>query len=217
MMFAPRLPANPSLTDRFACLIGGLQHVVAAYIAKDRTAGPLIRLLWGRLSRIQQRFARLVERAKAGPLPLPPPRQRTMSPDEVRQPRKPGLPQKFGWVGQLMGYEARASSGWLEKQLADPEMQAFIPAAPQAGRILRPLCHMLGIKPDPKILPPPPKRAKKPEPVQKADAAENTAPPERSFGPVRQEPYRRKPTRSAGPGLEWRKWRGIWMPEPIRK
>src|SRR5271155_1466097 len=112
MMFAPRLPPNPSLTDRFACLIGGLQHVVAAYIAKDRTAGPLILLLCGRLSRIRQRFAALVERAKAGP--LPPPRQRTRSsdeargpktppsPDETRKPRKPGLPRKMGWVVRLM-------------------------------------------------------------------------------------------------------------------
>src|SRR5271163_1123174 len=87
MMFRPVLPANPSLTDRFACLVGGLQYVVAAYIAKDRTAGPLIALLWGRLSRMKQRFARLVERAKAGP--LPPPRQRSKSPDEVRRPENP--------------------------------------------------------------------------------------------------------------------------------
>src|SRR5271155_1288419 len=195
MMFRPVLPANASLTDRFACLIGGLQYVVAAYIAKDRTAGPLIRLLWGRLGRIRQRFARLVERAKVGP--LPPPRQRTRSPDGVRQPRKPGLPQKFGWVGQLMGYEARASSGWLEKQLADPEMQAFIKAAPQAGRILRPLYKMLAGDPDPRLLPPPPPRrtARKTAPAQ-AEPVQKTEPPSPQH-PVRQEPNRRKPTRPA--------------------
>ena len=43
----------------------------------------------------------------------------------------------------------------------DPEMRALIAAAPQAGRILRPLLHMCGITPHPDVLPPLPPRVRR--------------------------------------------------------
>jgi hypothetical protein len=39
----------------------------------------------------------------------------------------------------IPGYE-------LEKLVEDPELQALVAAAPQLGRVLRPLCHMLAVK-----------------------------------------------------------------------
>ena len=39
----------------------------------------------------------------------------------------------------------------LRHLLRDAEFAAFLAAAPQAGRLLRPLCRMLGIGPDPDI------------------------------------------------------------------
>jgi hypothetical protein len=35
--------------------------------------------------------------------------------------------------------------GNIANLINDPEFLAFLAAAPQAGRILRPMCHMLGI------------------------------------------------------------------------
>ncbi len=101
-------------------------------------------------------------------------------------------------------------------------MQELLRKAPQAGRLLRPLFWMLALKPDPALLPPPPKRVRRTAPVPtEPDPAAPAAPepvPEKPMRkrPVRTEPYKRKP-KWTEPGTEWRKWRGIWMLEPIRK
>ena len=94
----------------------------------------------------------------------------------------------------------------LERMFSEPEFLALLQAAPQAGRIVRPLCRALGI-PLPQILQLPqrprrekPPRARKPRPEK----------------PYRQNPIRRPP-KNPEPGEVWRKWRGLWMPEPIRK
>ncbi len=102
-------------------------------------------------------------------------------------------------------------------------MQELLRKAPQAGRLLRPLFWMLALKPDPALLPPLPKRVRRTAPPA---PNRNRTPPHRSpphrpakpmrKRPVRTEPYKRKP-KWTEPGTEWRKWRGIWMLEPIRK
>ena len=55
--------------------------------------------------------------------------------------------------------ETVAYGGQGEHLPADPRMTALLAASPQAGRILRPLCHMLAIKPPPALAAPP--RAKR--------------------------------------------------------
>ncbi|MHB1302256.1 MAG: hypothetical protein ACYCZB_02110, partial [Acidiphilium sp.] len=54
----------------------------------------------------------------------------------------------------------------LRLVLAEPEMETLIAADPRVGRILRPLCHLLGFKPPPSLrLPKPtPKPRRKPKP-----------------------------------------------------
>ncbi len=105
-------------------------------------------------------------------------------------------------------------------------MQELLRKAPQAGRLLRPMFWMLALKPDPALLPPLPKRVRRtapsaPEPDPAAPDPAAPAPTEPAAKPmrkrpVRTEPYKRKP-KWTEPGTEWRKWRGIWMLEPIRK
>ncbi len=104
----------------------------------------------------------------------------------------------------------------LEQLLADPEMQELLRKAPQAGRILRPFFRMLALTPDPALLPPPPKRTRRTAPAQTEPAPTEPAEKPMRKRPVRTEPYKRKP-KWTEPGTEWRKWRGIWMLEPIRK
>jgi hypothetical protein len=101
-------------------------------------------IVWGRLQGFQRRFERLAAKIRAGTLRAP--RQRTMRAERVRAGGKSPLPRKFGWMPHMVpgaGVVAQA----LELLLADPQMPALMQAAPQTGRILRPLCRMLGLKP----------------------------------------------------------------------
>src|SRR5947209_16938317 len=72
-----------------------------------------------------------------------------VSPQPPHLPR-PLLPRRSGWLLRLTPSAAAARSQ-LEYLLADPEMAALLAEVPQAGRILRPLCHMLGIPPVPAL------------------------------------------------------------------
>ncbi len=69
----------------------------------------------------------------------------------------------MSWLRGMLGWEAAYGSE-LQYLLKLPEMHALIRAAPQVGRLLRPLCRMLGVVPDPAILPPPPKRTRRTAP-----------------------------------------------------
>jgi hypothetical protein len=176
---------------------------VGAHSAKH-PAAPLLTLLWDRLRRLAQRFAALAARAQAGT--LRPPRRRTAKPRQ-RPPNPNRLPQGFGWLVRLVQETACQGSQLNHLLQTDPEMQALLKAAPQAARLLRPLCRMLAVRPDPGIIPPLPKRPpRKPRGQAK--------PPD--LGPQRTEPYRRRPRRAPPPGTVWVRWRDIWMPETIR-
>jgi hypothetical protein len=71
------------------------------------------------------------------------------------------LPSARAWLVKLMGWPAPCYGSHLNTMLAEPEMLALVQAAPQAGRLLRPLCRMFGIDPLPEYLrlpPRPPRR-----------------------------------------------------------
>ena len=55
------------------------------------------------------------------------------------------LPRRFGWLVQLVGYQAAGHGSQLAHLLSDPEMVALVRDLPQARRILAPLCRMLGV------------------------------------------------------------------------
>jgi hypothetical protein len=64
------------------------------------------------------------------------------------------MPTDIGYGVQVASFRARmcAFRSQLTYLLADPEMVALIEAAPQARRLLRPLCNMLAIKSVPATL-----------------------------------------------------------------
>jgi hypothetical protein len=230
-MFSPTAP--PGLAKTFGLIIGGLCEAVARRIAADRTSGPLILLTVARLRHLLARFTRLAARAEAGK--LRPPRPRTVrprrepplgaapSPEEappgnptttpnptpLRQPERL-LPRKFGWLIRFVPYEAACFGSQLQHQLSQPEMIALIEAAPQAGRILRPLCWMLAIPIPPSLrLPPKPRKprpSRQPAPEPSCDTA-----------PANGRKPKHPPSRGEdGTVYVWRRWRDIWMPEPLR-
>ncbi len=138
-------PAPPALADRFACLVEGLRRAIAARGAGAWLAVPLMLLLWSRLRRIALRFARLAEKLRAGT--LPPPRRRLRSSRPARPPAL-RLPRGVAWLLRRLP-QAAAAASQLQHLLADPAMDDLLAAAPQAGRLLRPLCQMLGVCPPP--------------------------------------------------------------------
>jgi hypothetical protein len=229
-MFMPIAPAPPGLAKTMALIIGGLCASVAKRIAADRTSGPLILVTVARLRHLLARFTSLAARAQAGK--LRPPRRRTVRPRAAPPPEEPLpgeaspgqptpdpkpprqrerlLPRKFGWLIRFVPYEAACFGSQLQHQLSRPEMVALIEAAPQAGRILRPLCWMLAIPLPPILRLPPKQRIPKP-PRQPA--------PERTcdIAPASGRKPRHPPSRGEdGTVYVWRRWRGIWMPEPLR-
>ncbi len=194
VLFVPTPPTFSGLAHRFSLVIDGLCRVTAARIATDRSAGPLLILIVGRLRRLAARFAALAARAQAGP--LPPPRRRAARPGPPRNNRQRPLPESFAWLIRLVP-ETAGYGGQVHALLSDPEMAALLEAVPQAGRILRPLCRMMAVRPDAPMLRPPPKRAR------------TAAPP----GP---EPARTDPPGPEPAALVWRRWRGVRMPVLLR-
>ncbi|MCX7379288.1 MAG: hypothetical protein NTY94_21365 [Alphaproteobacteria bacterium] len=149
--------------------------------------GPIWTLLCLRLQRLNNRLTRLYERWQTNTLPKPRPkttRPTATRPETARHPRAPEriqsmpmpgadlveaparLPRGRGWITRRIP-EAGPSAGWLEHLLQQPHTQEFVQAAPQAGRLLRPLCHALGLdQPDWLKRAPRPRKPRTPRPSQ---------------------------------------------------
>ena len=57
-----------------------------------------------------------------------------------------GWPGRFGWLVRAAAYRAAVYGEQLRAILEQPEMVALLIAAPQARRILRPVCRMLAVE-----------------------------------------------------------------------
>ena len=159
-------PFTP-LVARLAKILGGLRNVVAAcggrrMLGWDRRPDdprivPLIIPITTRIGRLMQRFERLVARLAAGWRPnlaavaarAPLARAGAGSAMRVRTDAI-RLPSGFGWLAQYT-HGATACAGHLEALLAAPVMAELIATAPSVGRVLRPLCRMLGVRVGPPL------------------------------------------------------------------
>ncbi len=169
-----------TLAGRFARIVWHLHGWAGLRLTQNPALRPVLLLAQTRLQRMAFRFSALVEKFTAGTLKPPrPPRPRpapplpdpALLPDPAHAPPpKPPrvrerLPRQLAWLVGMLGWEAAYGSE-LQYLLKLPEMHALIRAAPQVGRLLRPLCWMLGVVPDPAILPPPPKRTRRVKPAR---------------------------------------------------
>ena len=154
---------SPPAADRFAYIIGVLCQAVAA---RGVAIGPIHILIHKRLSRIGVRFARLVALVRAGELPSATAAgsraarqaksRASDDPADRRADSRAGrLPRGLAWLFRLVP-ASTALASQMNHLLSDPEMVALLQAAPQMGRLLRPLCQMLGIRlsDHPLLLPP---------------------------------------------------------------
>ena len=143
----PLPPQTPA--ERFVRIIATLGAMVAA----AGLGGPVILAIVGRLNRMAQRVTRLAARVAAGT--LTPPRRRPATPRRTAPartlPEPMKLPRGRAWLVRLVQGTA-VGANYVRILLDDPEMAALIQAAPQIGRTLRPLWHMLSPDPLPRIL-----------------------------------------------------------------
>ena len=175
-------PKPTTLAERFAWNIHALREIVAmratkgvfAALAGPAHAIPFARLVCLRFGRILNRFNILLEKLHNNiPPPKPRPSRAKPRPAEPAIPptptapntaRKAALPRRLGWLPGLVP-EILGVAGNLRLILAESEMEALIAADPRFGRILRPLCNLLGCKPPPSLrLPKPTPQPRKPKP-----------------------------------------------------
>jgi hypothetical protein len=144
------LAAIPDVTRRLAAILGALAALVARAFLKDIRHVACIVPLWNYIGRTARRFDRVMARLAAGQLHPATPRARTARPPSPREttPRPPrGYPTNRDWLLAALRHEAAGYGSQLNHLLSEPETAALIAAAPQAARLLRPLCRMLGISP----------------------------------------------------------------------
>jgi hypothetical protein len=176
---------TPNPAARFTTLIEELCHVLSKHGRDHFVHAAMLVLIWNRLTRLAKRFAILVDRVRAGTLDHPAParnRDASAPPATSERPRalpQEALPHHFRWLVNMVP-EAELHSSDLCWLLQTLEMKELIFAAPrQAGRILRPLCRMLGVDPPSALqlpLPVPARRLEQPpepelEPEQPEDEA----------------------------------------------
>lgn len=125
----------------FALILTDLKAALAARAGRDRALAALVLLVWVRLSRMAQRFERLVARWRAGILPVA--RKSRAGQDDKRSVR-PRLPAGPAWLVDYVP-EVAVFGLQLEHFLSGEECARFLAEVPQAGRIVRPLLRMLGV------------------------------------------------------------------------
>jgi hypothetical protein len=150
-----------TLAAQIVWTVEDLLKVLAVEAGKLRTPGLLARALWSRVRRFERRFGALYAQWKAGTLPKA--RVRKGSSPQPSPQRGEGeglagdpvvsrpaslLPRGVGWMYKTLPASAAAFRSMLEPLIGElPEMKAFVSEVPQAGRLLRPMCRMVGIKP----------------------------------------------------------------------
>ena len=192
-------PYPQALAEHLSAILLGVRAIVQPHTVISGPLQPLITLIWFYLHRPVRRLERLIARWQQGR--LAPPRARIRPVAAALPPRAPRLrlPTRHAWLIRLFQRTAQFNPH-LEILANRPEMAALLAAAPQAGRILRPLFRMLGIRPLPANLRLPPRprppRPVKPKPaVQRITARERRALLSYSPGRIRVSPNLPNPLR----------------------
>lgn len=131
-------------------VLRALRGAVGGWGGRGLLSQVLVMLLYRRLGGICGQMERLSQRFQAGRLWRPGPR--VVSPETGKaEDRRRAAPVRqwpggFGWLVRLASYQAAGYGSQLREILGQPEMVALLVAAPQAARILRPVCRMLAVE-----------------------------------------------------------------------
>jgi hypothetical protein len=180
--------AAPDLARRFGLVLGGLCTAIGLSVrGADASGKALAELAWKHAFRMRHRLEALLVRIAAGWLPRPrpaTPRPAPVAPPDPAAPRRTRvcapalgrLPRGHACLIRVVGYRAAGFASQLQHLLADPAMAEIVANVPSFGRMLRPLCQVLGIAPP--VLgfpPPPPPRPARPPKATKRASAEQSA------------------------------------------
>ena len=136
------LPDNaPELARRFAMIMAGLGALIARRFLKMPHLSGFTVQLWNYLNRAARRFHRALTRP-AGKARAKPARADRA---DVGRVRPVAWPSGRGWIVRELGWEAAAYMGALEVLLAEIATRSALASAPGTGRVLRPICRMLGV------------------------------------------------------------------------
>ena len=126
-------------------MLGALRGAVGGWTVRGLLSEVLALLLYRRLGEICGKIERLAARFQAGRLRLREPGTR----GGVRHAAKTGAriwPGRFAWLVRAAGYQVAGYGCQLRHVLEQPEMVDLMKASPQAARLLKPVCRMLGIE-----------------------------------------------------------------------
>lgn len=178
MKAAPLAPelraAAPALAVGLGEILLALGAVIARVFLKDPRHVALITPLWSYLSRTVQRFRRVMAHVAAGTLRQPVPRNSAPTGHRAGGVRVP-LPRARHWLVTHLRHEGAVHALYLERLLNQPEAAAIMAGCPQAQRLLRPVCHLLGIRPPCLARPAKPRPPRKPAPAPRVAAGEAPA------------------------------------------
>ena len=137
--------ATPSPYLSLSAVLRALRGEVGGWTVRRLLSDVLALLLYRRIGEICGKIERLVVRFQAGRLLRREPEARVGG----RNAAKTGAriwPGRFGWLVRAASYQAAGYGCQLRHVLEQPEMIELLKAAPQAARILRPVCRMLAIE-----------------------------------------------------------------------
>ena len=179
MNFWATSPPQPTtLAGKFRAITDGICLKIGLRVRQNPVLDAVLAPIYHYLRRATARLERLVARWQAGQhIPRTRPVRRTPAttpaPEAtVPPPRapKPRLPSRPGWLLHLV-QPAAAYNQHYEILVASPEMAELIAAAPQVGRILRPLFRMYNLPvPENLRLPPRRPRLRAPRPAKPVPA-----------------------------------------------
>ena len=157
-----------SLATLLTHILTGLRSAIAAHAARPDAESALIpwprpaearpprpqpptalfTLAWAYIGRTARRLENLIARWHTNTLPKPQaPRLRPARTQDAAESGKPRLPRGRAWLAIAADYHTRGRASQLNHLIESPDFTDFLAAAPQATRLLRPLCHILGIAP----------------------------------------------------------------------
>ncbi len=153
-----------ALAGRLAPTIKGLIQAFGNVAVQRPALAPILQLLYLRLFALVGRIDRLATRLRDGTLPKP--RHRAPKSPTAPNPARPPalrLPSGRGWLFHIAQRVAQWAPN-VEIYVNHSDVIALAAAAPQAGRLLRPLCRLL-LVPIPEHIRLPP-RPRKPRPLK---------------------------------------------------
>ena len=171
-----------TIANLIIAILSGMRAALAPHVNHHTPRTPIFLTAWTRIGRAAARLHNLIALWQSNTLPTSRPAR---APRKTPAPKKPYFPAGRAWLAARTDHHVRAHASQLQHLLARPDMADFLTAVPQAARILRPLCHMLGIEPPAQIRPSPrsirirPKRIRPrpvPEPVPQGGTPDRPLP-----------------------------------------